>query len=353
VADNGSTDGSVELAASLGARVIRVPRRGYGNALLTGIEGARGRYVIMADADDSYDWSGLDGFVAALRAGADLVMGCRFPAGGGHIAAGAMPWLHRHVGNPVLSFLGRMFFGSRVMDFHCGMRGFLKKKIIALDLLATGMEFATEMVVKATLAGHDVRQVPVTLRPDGRGRRPHLRTWRDGWRHLRFLLLWCPNWLFMAPGIGLMVSGLGLFALVFPGGFRVGGVTFDLNTLLLGAFLSLIGFHCLSFAISAKVYGHVRGFLPGDALTRFVARRFSLEAGLGFGLANVAAGIGLFLYSFYRWSTFGFGAFPTEVGVRLVVAALTWLFFGVQVVFSSFFLSLLLMRSRERCGGEP
>ena len=351
VADNGSSDGSVALAESLGARVVHVARRGYGSALLAGIEAAQGCYVIMADADDSYDWSEIDGFVTALRKGADLVMGCRFPAGGGQISLGAMPWLHRYVGNPVLSSLGRIFFGSQVEDFHCGMRGFLKQRVLELDLLATGMEFATEMVVKSTLAGYDIRQVPVTLRPDGRDRRPHLRTWRDGWRHLRFLLLWCPNWLFLAPGLGLMASGLSLFGLVFPGGWRVGAVTFDLNTLLLGAFLTLIGVQCLSFAISAKVYGHVRGFLPGDSLTRLVARRFSLEAGIVFGLANMAAGGGLFVYSFYRWSTFGFGVFPTEEGVRLVVAALTWLFFGIQVVFSSFFLSLLLMRSRERHGG--
>src|SRR6202035_386652 len=259
VADNGSTDGSRALATEAGARVVPVSDKGYGNALMGGSMAARDKYIIMCDADDSYDFTNLMPFVAELRKGADLVMGNRFAGG---IAPGAMPPLHRYLGNPVLSFIGRLFFRSKIGDFHCGLRGFSRDSVMALNLQATGMEFASEMVVKATLAGQRVSEVPTTLAKDGRSRPPHLHTWRDGWRHLRFLLLFSPRWLFFLAGLVLLIGGLGLGTAVATGPVTIGGVSLDVDTLVACGAMVDIGFQAMLFWLFTQVYASAEGFLP-------------------------------------------------------------------------------------------
>src|SRR5580704_11299760 len=261
VADNGSTDGSQQLATDAGARVVPISEKGYGNALMGGIVAARGKYVIMGDADDSYDFTNLMPFVEELRKGADLVMGNRFAGG---IAPGAMPPLHKYLGNPVLSFVGRLFFRSEIGDFHCGLRGFSRDSVMALNLQATGMEFASEMVVKATLAGQHVTEVPTTLAKDGRSRPPHLHTWRDGWRHLRFLLLFSPRWLFFLPGLVLLIAGLAIGAIAVPHPFSIGSVTFDVDTLVAASAMVVIGFQSVLFWLFTQVYAGSEGFLPEE-----------------------------------------------------------------------------------------
>jgi len=296
VADNGSTDGSQALAAGAGARVVAVAEPGYGNALLGGITAARGEYVIMGDADDSYDFTGLMPFVAELRGGADLVMGNRFAGG---IAPGAMPALHRYVGNPVLSFIGRLFFRSRIGDFHCGLRGFRRERILGLGLQASGMEFASELVVKATLARFRVAEVPTTLSPDGRSRPPHLRSWRDGWRHLRFLLLFSPRWLFLYPGLALLAAGLVVGAAVTPGPLRIGGINFDVDTLAVAAAMIVIGFQSILFAVFTRVYAEAEGFLPATSeRVRRLLSVWSLERGLASGGLLAVAGLAGLVLSF-------------------------------------------------------
>src|SRR5690606_9556550 len=277
VADNGSTDGSQQLARDAGARVVHVAEKGYGNALMGGIRAARGKYVIMGDADDSYDFTNLMPFVEQLRDGADLVMGNRFRGG---IKPGAMPPLHRYLGNPVLSFIGRLFFGSKVGDFHCGLRGFRRDSILRIGLQTGGMEFASEMVVKATLNGLDVREVPTTLSPDGRSRPPHLRSWRDGWRHLRFLLLYSPRWLFFIPGLVMMSIGLIAGVALTTGPVVIGALAFDVDTLVGAAAMVVIGFQAVLFALFTKVYAAEEGFLPEDRRVRKLVDVISLEKGL-------------------------------------------------------------------------
>ena len=259
VADNGSTDGSQAIAEERGARVIPVAYKGYGSALLGGISAARGRFVIMGDADNSYDFSMLDPFIDKLREGYDLVIGNRFKGG---IKPGAMPLLHRYLGNPLLTGIGRMFFRSPVGDFHCGLRGFNRQAVANLGLVASGMEFASEMVVKATLQRLKIAEVPTTLSPDGRTRPPHLRSWRDGWRHLRFLLLFSPRWLFLYPGAALMILGLVSMAWLLPGPRQVGGLTFDVHTLAYSAAAIVCGFQAVAFAVFTKIYGINAKLLP-------------------------------------------------------------------------------------------
>ena len=258
VADNGSSDGSQAIAEAHGARVIGVPERGYGAALIGGIAAARGRFVIMGDADDSYDFAALMPFVERLRAGADVVMGNRFQGG---IAAGAMPALHRYLGNPGLSFLGRLFFGVRTGDFHCGLRGFDRDRVRVLDLRTTGMEFASEMVVRAALAAYRIEEVPTTLSPDGRSRPPHLRPWRDGWRHLRFLLIYSPRWLFLYPGLAILLAGMIGTAVLLPGAVSIAGIVFDLHTFIVSCFAILVGLQSITFAVIARKYAAQRGLV--------------------------------------------------------------------------------------------
>ncbi len=338
VADNGSTDGSQNIAQQAGARIITVPVRGYGAALKAGIDAARGRYVIMGDSDDSYDFAALMPFVEKLRAGNALVMGNRFKGG---IATGAMPFLHRYLGNPVLSFIGRLFFAAPVGDFHCGLRGFDRDAIRALDLKTTGMEFASEMIVKAALRGLSITEVPTTLAKDGRNRPPHLRTWQDGWSHLVFLLLHCPRWLFLIPGISLILGGILIMVLLMAGPLIIGHVKFDVHTLFLGSTMAVVGTQIVIFGLLAMQYAAQYGVLPEAAwFTRFI-RRCTLEKVLGLGFVIVLAGIGGWIYATAQWSDAGFGLLNYETTLRQVIPSTTLIIGGLQIVFFGFFSSLL------------
>lgn len=338
VADNGSTDGSPEIAANLGARVIHVPEKGYGSALLGGIKAARGKYIIMGDADDSYDFTKLGPFLENLRAGYDLVMGNRFKGG---IAPQAMPALHRYLGNPVLTGIGRLFFHSSCGDFHCGLRGFSKAAIQRLDLRTTGMEFASETVVKASLHGLRITEVPTTLSIHGRSRPPHLRSWRDGWRHLRFLLLYSPRWLFLYPGLFLMVIGALVSGWLLVGPRVVDGITFDVHTLLYAAMAIIIGYQTVIFAIFTKVFAITEGLLPEDPRLATMFRHIKLEIGIIAGTLLLVAGIGLSVYALSFWSSTSFGPLDPSRTLRLVIPAATLMTIGLQTVLSSFFLSIL------------
>jgi glycosyltransferase involved in cell wall biosynthesis len=338
VADNGSTDGSQQLAEAAGARVVDIAEKGYGNALMGGITAARGEYVIMGDADDSYDFTRLMPFVTALRGGADLVMGNRFMGG---IAPGAMPPLHRYLGNPVLSFVGRLFFRSPIGDFHCGLRGFRKDSVLRLGLQATGMEFASEMVVKATLAGQRVEEVPTTLSKDGRSRPPHLRSWRDGWRHLRFLLLYSPRWLFFLPGLALLIAGLVIGLLVLPGQLHVGSVTFDVDTLVAASAMVVIGFQSVLFWLFTQVYAGSEGFLPEEPNVQRLLGKLSLERGLVAGVLVGLAGLGGLIFSLVYWHGAGFRSLNYEHSLRIMVPSVTALIVSCQVILGTFFLSIL------------
>jgi len=338
VADNGSRDGSGRLAESAGARVIRASERGYGAALRAGIQAARGRYVIMGDADESYDFGRLEGFVEKLRAGFPLVMGNRFKGG---IRPGAMPPLHRYLGNPVLSFVGRLFFRVPVGDFHCGLRGFDRERALALGLRAPGMEFASELVVKAALAGWRIAEVPTTLDPDGRGRPPHLRSWRDGWRHLRFLLLFSPRWLFLYPGLALLVAGSLLCTVLYFVPLRFGGAGLDIHTMLYASAAALLGLQLCLFALFARVSAQRAGLLPRSAVLERLLRAFTLERGL---LLGAGAGLLGFLWSaaaFWQWRETGFGALDPRVVMRDTIPACTLMVGGMELALASFLLSVL------------
>jgi hypothetical protein len=337
VVDNGSTDDSARIAREAGARVVDAPEPGYGSALRTGIRHAVGRFVIMGDADQSYDFSDLDAFIDELRGGAALVIGDRFAGG---IEPGAMPALHRYVGNPLLSFLGRVFFGIPVHDFHCGLRGFDRAAIDQLDLRTSGMEFASEMVVKAALAELPIREVPTTLRPDGRDRPPHLRTWSDGWRHLRFLLLYSPRWLFLVPGLVIFAVGLVASVVLVIGPVTIGSVTFDVGTLVYAAATTFVGAQAIGFALLTRSYAESRGLLPPDpALARFF-RIASLERGLLLAAIIALAGLAAALVSLARWWNEGFGALDPARQIRVVVPAMLGIVHGVSLAFTSFALSI-------------
>lgn len=343
VADNGSTDGSVEIARRSGAEVVRVDERGYGSALMGGIAAARGQFIVMGDADDTYDFSRLGPFIAKLQEGYDLVMGNRFLGG---IHAGAMPFLNRYLGNPVLSRAGRLFFKSPVGDFHCGLRAFRKDAILRLDLRTTGMEFASEMVVKATLHGLRIAEVPTTLSPAARTRRPHLRPWRDGWRHLRFLLLYSPRWLFLYPGLLLMAVGGAVVAWLFPGPRVVWGVGLDIHTMLFAAMAIVIGFQSVLFAVLSKIFAVNEGLLPENPLLTRLFRYVTLEVGLLVGLGLLAAGAAGSAYAFFLWGRSSFGAIVTTRILRVVIPALTSMALGAQIFLASFFLSILGLKRR-------
>jgi glycosyltransferase involved in cell wall biosynthesis len=344
IADNGSTDGSQRIAVQEGARVVGVSERGYGAALYHGALGARGRYIIMGDADDSYDFTRLDAFVAELRKGADLVMGNRFLGG---IDEGAMPWKNRHIGNPALSGIGRLFFACPVGDFHCGIRGFSRDAFARMHLQTTGMEFASEMVVKATLLGMHITEVPTTLGRDGRTREPHLRPWRDGWRHLRFMLLYSPRWLFLYPGAALMISGAVLGTILLPGPLRItAGFGLDVNTLLFAFAAVVLGFQGVSFAVFARVYALNEGLLPRDPKLERYLGRFTLETGLAIGAVIMAFGLVAALYAFVTWSKAGFGALDARMTLRTAIPAVTAICLGGQIILTSFLLSFLGLRRR-------
>jgi glycosyltransferase involved in cell wall biosynthesis len=338
IADNGSTDGSQALATAAGGRVVTIAERGYGSALRGGIAAARGTFIIIGDADDSYDFTRLGPFIDKLRSGDELVMGNRFAGG---IAPGAMPALHRYLGNPVLTGVGRLFFGSPCGDFHCGMRGFNRRAIARLDLRTTGMEFASELIVKATLNGLRMSEVPTTLKPDGRMRPPHLRSWRDGWRHMRFLLMYSPRWLFLYPGLLLMVLGTIVGLWLIPGPRQVGSIHLDLHTLLYAAAAVMIGFESVTFAIFARVFARNEGLLPPDAALDKWLSRISLETGLAVGTILVVFGIAMSVAALKAWSNVSFSNLNPSRESRLVIPAVTALILGCQTILSSFMLSIL------------
>ena len=350
IADNGSTDGSQALAQSLGARVVPVPERGYGAALAGGIQAARGRFVIMGDADDSYDFANLDAFIAELRNGADLVMGNRFAGG---IAPGAMPWHHRYIGNPVLSAVGRLFFRTPIGDFHCGLRGFSRAAILSLNLRTTGMEFASEMVVKATLAQLDLREVPTTLAKDGRSRRPHLRSIRDGWRHLRFLLLFSPRWLFLYPGIALLAVGLVVGAVLLPGPAHFGRVAFDVHTFLVAALCIIVGLQSVSFAIIGRRFASRYGFIPRSGTYDRLLEALTLERILLVAIILMLVGIAALVWGVGQWAARDFGPLNASRTLRPVILAMTALVSGFQLMMSGFMSSMINIPIYERRLAEP
>jgi len=342
VADNGSTDESARIAEHLGARVVFVERKGYGSALMGGIAAARGKYVIMGDADDSYDFANLSPFIAKLRDGYDLVMGNRFAGG---IKPGAMPLLNRYLGNPVLTAIARLLFRRpAVHDFHCGLRGFSRDAVLSMNLRTTGMEFASEMVVKAVLNGMRIAEVPTTLSPDGRGRPPHLRRWRDGWRHLRFLLLYSPRWVFVYPGMLLMMLGLAGMLWLIPGPRAMGGVVFDVHTLLFAAAGVIVGFQAVFLGIFTKIFGVVEGLLPRDRRLELAFRYVNLEVGLTVGAALLASGLVLALHGLRLWEASGFGPLAVATTLRIAIPSVCLMVLGSQTVLYSFVLSFVGLR---------
>ncbi|XOV87399.1 MAG: glycosyltransferase family 2 protein [Pseudomonadota bacterium] len=345
IADNNSTDSSADVARAHGARVVPAVQPGYGAAILAGIDAARGQFVIMGDADDSYDFSSLAPFVESLRAGADLVIGNRFSGG---IAPGAMPPLHRYLGNPLLSAIGRLFFGVRIADFHCGLRGFNRARIMALGLHCPGMEFASEMVVKAALAGYAIREVPTTLAPDGRDRPPHLRSFRDGWRHLQFLMLYSPRWLFLYPGLAIFLFGGVATLRLMRGPVTLGTVTFDIHTLLYAAATCILGLQMVVFAVLIRVIGTGFGRLPERARLARAVDHFTLERGLLFGLLAALAGLAWTAHAVWQWGQADFANLDPTVTMRQTIPAVTLLIIGVQLAISSLFLGAVQLYLASR-----
>jgi glycosyltransferase involved in cell wall biosynthesis len=339
IADNGSTDGSQQIALALGARVISVRRRGYGAALLGGIHHARGTYVIMGDSDDSYDFSKLDSFLEKLRAGYDLVVGNRFEGG---IAPGAMPFLHKYLGNPVLSLIGRVFFRLQLGDFHCGLRGFRTQTFRDLELRTTGMEFASEMIVRAGIMGLQISEVPTSLAVDGRSRPPHLKTWRDGWRHLKFLLIYSPKWLFMMPGACFFLLGMALAITLATGIVKIpGGPALGLNTFIVGCFLSILGTQAIGFGLMARRYGAVMGILPMGPRSRMLQKFATTDNAILAALLLFIFGIGIFSWAVREWASVNFGLLETSLAPRAVIAGFSLIVVAVQTAFQAFIIGLM------------
>jgi glycosyltransferase involved in cell wall biosynthesis len=338
VADNGSSDGSQLVARELGVRVVDVHKKGYGSALIAGIDAANGRFVVMGDADASYDFAAIAPLIAKLRDGYDLVVGNRFMGG---IQPGAMPWSHQWFGNPVLTRISKIFFHAPVGDTHCGLRAFTKDAYERMRLRATGMEFASEMVIKASLKGMRITEVPVVLHPDGRSRPPHLRTWRDGWRHLRFMLLFSPRWLFLYPGLALLIGGFVLSALLVAGPLRIGGVRLDIHTLLVAGFLSLLGYQLVLFAVFTKMFAIREGFHPPHPALQTLLRYITLEVGLLAGALMALGGLVALILAVVSWQSVGFGNLNPSMTMREVIPAVVLLALGTQTIFASFFISIL------------
>jgi len=350
IADNGSTDGSQDIATKAGARVVDVDEKGYGAALAGGIAAAKGRFVIMADADDSYDFSRLDAFVEALRDGADLVMGNRFKGG---VEPGAMPPLHKYIGNPVLSFVGRLFFSSKIGDFHCGLRGFKRDAITRLNLRTTGMEFASEMVVKATLAGLRIEEVPTTLSPDGRSRAPHLRSFRDGWRHLRFLLLFSPRWLFLYPGAALLLVGMIMLWMLSRGPVTIGSVEFDVHTMLIGSMGVMAGLQAITFALIGRSFATRYGMIPPSESWSRILEALTLERILIAAFIIIVTGLGGMVWATFQWAQVGFGELVYTDVLRVMIICMTGLVAGMQLAMTGFLASMIDIPFRERRVAEP
>jgi glycosyltransferase involved in cell wall biosynthesis len=341
VADNGSSDGSAELAREAGARVVQIAAKGYGSALLGGIGASHGRFVIMADADDSYDFSQLDAFIDGLRAGNTLVIGHRFRGG---IRSGAMPFLHRYLGNPLLSFIGRLLFSCPVGDFHCGLRGVERAAVLNLGLCAAGMEFASEMIVKATLSDWRIAEVPTVLSPAGRSRPPHLRSWRDGWRHLRFLLLMSPRWLMLYPGACLVGLGIAAELAILRGPIVVDGVGFDIHTMLYAAGAIILGIQLLLFSLMARTVGVLKNLLPMTRSLAAFLRAFTLERGILTGTILGLVGFGLAAYSVDSWAHARLGALDPTTMMRVAIPSVTLMLAGAEIVFASFLLGFIDVR---------
>lgn len=344
VADNGSSDGSTDIAEKMGARVVNVPQKGYGNALKAGLAVACGKFIIMGDADNSYDFGNLSLFIAKWNEGYDFVIGNRFK---GSIQKGAMPFLHKYLGNPVLSFLGRLFFKSKVGDFHCGLRGLSNEAYQQMNLTTTGMEFASEMIVKAHLMNLKITEVPTILYPDGRSRKPHLKTWSDGWRHLRFLLLYSPNWLFLIPGLVLMSLGLLLSVALIIAPIRIANVTFDIHTLLYASALVISGFQFVVFYALTKVFAVTQNLLPKSQRYNSFFKIINLERGLLLGALLMISGISLSIYGFSVWSEQHFGPLKSTQTLRIIIPAVTILILGVQTILYSFFFSILGLKDEK------
>lgn len=345
VADNGSTDGSRQIARDQGARVVDVPVRGYGAALAAGIAAARGTFVIMGDADDSYDFGALMPLLSDLRAGADIVVGDRFAGG---IDPGAMPFLHRYLGNPVLSFLGRLFFGLGCRDFHCGLRGFSRKGVLELGLTTTGMEFASEMLVRGAIAKLNITSVPTRLAKDGRSRPPHLRTWTDGWRHLRFLLLFSPRWLFFYPGVAMIALGLAAAVVLLPGPVAIApGVSLDVHTLLVACFAVLVGTQSITFGMLARRFAASRGFLPLAEGTGYLLKWVTLEGLLQFGGVLALLGFGGMIWALSIWGSVKFGVLNYPLVMRIMIVSVTLIAAGIQIALSGFLASVMQIESKR------
>lgn len=346
IADNGSTDGSQDIALKMGARLIHVQAKGYGNALMGGIAQARGKYIIMGDGDDSYDFEQVPSFVKKLRQGYDLVQGCRLPSGGGMVLPGAMPFLHRWLGNPLFSWLAQKWFHVPIHDIYCGMRGFTKSLYERLDLRCTGMEFATEMIIKSALYQERIAEVPITLHPDGRkSHPPHLKTFRDGWRTLRFFLISSPRWLFLVPGLLLVGLGVLGYLVAFPG-LQFGGITFDVHTLLVASMSFLLGYQLILFAILTKTFGISEGLLPPDPrMDRFFGFA-NLEKGLMGGALCILSGLALILSIVFEWQALNYGPLDYAHTMRCVIPGVTLITFGFQNIFSSFMVSIIGLRRK-------
>jgi glycosyltransferase involved in cell wall biosynthesis len=344
IGDNGSTDGSREIATRAGARVVNVTERGYGAAIFHATLQARGNYIIVGDADDSYDFTALQPFLEKMREGYELVMGNRFLGG---IRPGAMPWKNRYIGNPILSRIGRLFFHCSARDFHCGLRGFSAEAFRRMDLQTTGMEFASEMVVRATLLKMRIAEVPTTLDPDGRSRRPHLRPWRDGWRHLRFLLLFSPRWLFLIPGLLLMLFGSIGVAILWPGDVTIGRIHFGVHTMLYAAMTTAAGYQAVTFSVFTKVFAICEGLLPEDPRLTRLFRHITLESGLAAGFVLMLLSAAATLYAVSYWSARTFGPLDSSGILRIVILAAFTFLLGCQTVLNSLFLSVLGLRVRR------
>ena len=349
IADNGSTDGSQAIAEKAGVRLVPVKAKGYGNALRGGIEAARGEWILMGDADDSYDFAEADRFVEKFKNGDELVMGCRLPVGGGTIMPGAMPWKNRWIGNPVLTTLGRIFFKCPAHDFHSGLRGFTKTAYYQMELQTTGMEFASEMAIKGTLKGLKISEVPITLHKDGRSRPPHLKPWRDGWRHLRFMLLFSPRWLFLMPGLLLSLLGIVLAAALSVQDLKLGNVQLNVGTLVMASMTVIVGFQLVAFAFFTKVFAIAEGLLPDDPKLSRVFKTFTLEKGLVLGLLVLLGGLALLARAVWIWQQKDFGLLPsTEENLRRLIPSATLVVLGIQTIFSSFFMSALGLKTAGR-----
>ncbi len=340
VADNGSTDGSEKIARSLGAIVVHESKRGYGSAYRAGIQAARGEYIVMGDSDDSYDFTDIGRFIEPLKNGADFVIGTRFK---GNIEKGAMPWLHRYIGNPILTGILNWMYGSKISDAHCGMRSFTKAAYDKMHLQTTGMEYASEMVIKAVQLGLKIEQVPITLYRDGRGGPPHLRSFRDGWRHLRFMLLYSPTHLYFWPGTVLFLAGLFLLVALLPGPLYIGGRYIDLHVMVLGSMCTILGFQIINLGFYARIYAATHKFVPETSGLKKLFKLFNLERGLLAGAAIFLAGLGTDFYILMKWIMSGFGALDE---VRLALFASTFIIIGAQTIFSSFFLSMIGIETR-------